>query len=64
MNAGGMPHVQQRLQSLVGLFTPALLHPAPKQSLPHVRGFISFALGADFLSRFINFVMWLLMTVK
>ncbi|KAI7837872.1 hypothetical protein COHA_008359 [Chlorella ohadii] len=35
-----------------------------QQSLPHVRGFISFALGSDFLSRFISFTMWILMTVK
>jgi hypothetical protein len=34
------------------------------QSLLHVRGFISFAFGPDLLSRFVNFVMWLLMTCK
>ncbi|KAL4440260.1 hypothetical protein ABPG75_003261 [Micractinium tetrahymenae] len=33
-------------------------------SLSRVRGFISFAFQPDLLSRFINFVMWALMTVK
>ncbi len=29
-----------------------------------VRGFVTFALGPDLLSRFINLVLWMLMSVK
>lgn len=34
----------------------------PLQALSKVHGFISFAFQPDLLSRFINFVMWILMT--